>query len=585
MRKLDNLINAGTPPEPSDGANGTTEPSDRATRAPSPTPSLPVLYMPSAGYTTKAECGENFYRGMAARREYFLRDEQFVYIKSDPELGSLLHPLKASELQSEIELVFELVKLVYDRETKETILVPVLCSVEVADALLNCERAKRKYSLPLRLLASYPVLVEQEGGPVILGRGYHEDTGGIYIENDLTIPEIALPEAKAILLDVIADYNWAAPADLSRAVASFLGPGLKLGNILGGGALYPMDVALGDQSGAGKTHRMNLIAAIYGEKAFPVVLPTEKRGVGSPEEVLSGAILSGRLFASIDNARGKIDLPLLESILRGLGYIVARVAYSRGILAKTKRMLWQLTSNAASFPPDLINRALIVSHYKQSEGYVPKSSLGWGEVEPFQNIAKDRAELLGAIYGIIGEYVRRGKPRTAERRHDFRDYAQSLDWIVTELLDLPPLLDGHGTGQKILSDPAMGWLRAVTIALEKEGRLAREEWMASEIGEFCEENDIEIPGLAPRGTRGLLGIESENRNKQIGKLLGHLFKDIKSTLSPGAPRSVPLSNGKIRKILDERSFSVGPVDVRRHEITDTGDVKPSKLYYFEEIAE
>src|SRR6516225_4964032 len=162
MRKLDNLINAGTPPEPSDGANGTTEPSDRATRAPSPTPSLPVLYMPSAGYTTKAESGENFYRGMAARRVYFLRDEQLVYIKSDPELGSLLHPLKASELQSEIELVFELVNLVWDRETKETILVPVLCSVEAADALLNCERAKRKYSLPLRLLASYPVLVERE---------------------------------------------------------------------------------------------------------------------------------------------------------------------------------------------------------------------------------------------------------------------------------------------------------------------------------------------------------------------------------------------------------------------------------------
>jgi hypothetical protein len=270
-----------------------------------------------------------------------------------------------------------------------------------------------------------------------------------------------------------------------------------------------------------------------------------------------------------------VDLPLLESILRGLGFALARVAFGPGVLTKTNRMLWQFTSNAALFPPDLINRSLITSHRKQPEGYEGKSSLGWGEVEPFKNIETHRARLLGAIYAVISEYIRRGKHRTTERRHDFRDYIQSVDWIVTELLGLRPLLEGHADEQKILGDKAMGWLREVCIALEKEEKLGSEEWIASKIKEFCDEAGIEIPGL-PRAS--LLESQTDkNQNQHLGRLFSKLFKKIPSIGS----HQIPLSDGTLRTILDERSLSIGSVTVRRLEIKETDDRHPTKIYYFE----
>ena len=50
-----------------------------------------------------------------------------------------------------------------------------------------------------------------------------------------------------------------------------------------------------------------------------------------------------------------------------------------------------------------------------------------------------------------------------DNRHDFRAWAQTLDWIVQNLLGAAPLLDGHRETQERMTNPALTWLREVAI--------------------------------------------------------------------------------------------------------------------------
>jgi hypothetical protein len=273
---------------------------------------LPVLYLPVPGATPQRDCNERFYKGCAATAEYFSRDGQLVYIKRDPELGVVLCTLTRDSLRAEIERVFELRKKDFDTKDKRWKAQPALCNSSEAQAILGDDRSRDHNSLPLRLLAASPVLIERNGQPVTLGKGYHPDAGGIYVCNDLVIPTMSVDKARNVVLDVFADYHWVSPSDLSRAIAQLISPALKLGSLLGP-AIFPLDAALGDQSQCGKTHRMKIITAIYGETAYTII--KTQRGVGSFEESISAALLSGKLFCTIDNARGDFQSQMLESVL------------------------------------------------------------------------------------------------------------------------------------------------------------------------------------------------------------------------------------------------------------------------------
>src|SRR5207244_3364173 len=154
---------------------------------------------------------------------------------------------------SRIEGPFNLVKLY--STTKGPGLAPSRCSIKNANALLGSEEML-KYSLPLRLIAALPVLVERNGKPETLGKGYHEEVGGIYVLRDLSPTPRSLSEAvKALTEELFSDYDWVTGSDLSRAVAQVLSPALRLGDLLPG-ADFPIDLGLADQSQGGKTHRM-----------------------------------------------------------------------------------------------------------------------------------------------------------------------------------------------------------------------------------------------------------------------------------------------------------------------------------------
>jgi hypothetical protein len=524
---------------------------------------LPVLYLPVDGLTFPHEAREVFFDGMARTERAFVRDETFMRVEELPEVGIHLHAPTPDELPGVLSKIFTVKKKFFDPKEKTVKTCDVNCRVGEAAGLLAGRDEMFKFSRPLRLLSASPILVEREGeAKVLTGPGYYPDVGGVYVFADFEPPELSLEKAKNLLLDLYRDYDFVSPGDLSRAIAQTISPALKLGNLLE--TDYPFDISLADQSQAGKTHRMKIIAAVYGEKAYTITKTTG--GVGSFDEKVGAALLSAKLFVLVDNARGDIDSQLLESILRGAGAVDVRVPYRGSIQVSTRRCLWQLTSNAANFTKDLAARSLIVSNRKQPLGYElhHQSSLGWGDAV-LVNLARRRAEYLGAVYAVVGEWIRRGKPRTDETRHTFRDWVQAADYIVREILGLAALMEGQATTRQILSDPVVGWLREVALKIEETGQLGK-TLQASDLGDLCDNEDITIPGFREPKTASLN--RYIERNRQVGKNLKKIFDE------------VPLEKNPPAGAEGLRCLELETWEVERWEERAVRETKPTKKYRF-----
>jgi hypothetical protein len=109
-----------------------------------------------------------------------------------------------------------------------------------------------------------------------------------------------------------------------------------------------------------------------------------------------------------------------------------------------------------------------------------------------------------------------GKPRTQDTRHDFRDWCQVMDWIVQNVFGLAPLMNGHQSAQERVSNPALGFLRALALAVEAEGKLD-EPLTAGDLVEVCQAHDIQLPHLRP-------GVDDKTARQVAGRVLGRLFK-------------------------------------------------------------
>jgi hypothetical protein len=160
--------------------------------------------------------------------------------------------------------------------------------------------------------------------------------------------------------------------------------------------------------------------------------------------------------------------------------------------------------------------------------------------------------LLSAIIAIVSEYIKRGCPRTDERRHRFREWTQSLDWIIQEIFKMPPLMDDHIDLQKMASDAKQGFLRqwAENILDRNRGGIS---FRAQEISEHAYEFNLEIPECPSAA-------DPATRARQIG----NVFKPIFDNIAPNENKG--------------RMFEVGDLIVWRHDMRKIGIGHDEKYY-------
>jgi len=452
---------------------------------------------------------------LAATTKLFVRGGAIVALAKDDKGEIILRPVKNATLPSAFERVAKLVKLGDEGE-----LLPATCTEQCAKVIASSE-AFLSAMPPIKLLSPCPVLVER-GGQLITITGYDRDSG-IYASGGEP-DDVSLDDAVILLNCVLQDFRFATESDRARAIAALITPALVFGDLLGGRA--PVDLGEADASQSGKGYRNRLNAAIY--RTVVQAVTQKKGGVGSLEESFNSKLIRGAAFISIDNVRGAIDSPAIESFLTEDSYS-ARMPFQPDVEIDPRRIVLQLTSNKADITVDLANRSSCVRILKQPQDYAYAS---FPEGDILDHVRANQPRFLGAVFAVVRAWYAAGKPLSDEVRHDFRKWAKTIDWIVQNLLGQAPLLDGHRETQQRMANPSLNWLRDVALAVKRDGRLGCRLHASELLDILAADGTVEIPGIPADGN-----IESEPRRKSalqaVGKRLGHCFKNDSSASVDG----------------------------------------------------
>jgi hypothetical protein len=247
--------------------------------------------------------------------------------------------------------------------------------------------------------------------------------------------QVSLSAAQEGIYRICHDFSTNTKADASRIIAAIITPALAMGGLLGD-ERAPALLCIADQSQAGKTYLQKCIAAVYGE--VPYVVTRRKGGVGGMDESFSAGLLTGRPFIQIDNLRGDFDSEHIEAYLTAPAFN-ARVPHREETEVNTARFTVMLTSNGLNLTPDMQNRCSVVNLHKQPTAF---EFTRFDEGDLCAHIKANQAHYLGCVLSVVRAWVNEGRPRTKEHRHNFRAWAQSLDWIVQNLFPETPALPG-----------------------------------------------------------------------------------------------------------------------------------------------
>jgi hypothetical protein len=171
------------------------------------------------------------------------------------------------------------------------------------------------------------------------------------------------------------------------------------------------------------------------------------------------------------------------------------VPYLAAIEVDPRRVVVQLTSNRAEITTDLANRSSCVRILKQPEDYRFRR---YAEGDVLEHVRANQPLYLGAVFAVVKAWHAAGKPRTDTTGHDFRAWAGKLDWIVQNILNAGPLLEGHRQTQVRMATPVLNWLRDVALAVRDGGLLGTWLRAGDLVDIIAPRPDTELPGL-PEG--------------------------------------------------------------------------------------
>ena len=453
----------------------------------------PMLILPTTTatemkhYRSFSECANEVSAVFSKELSLFVRGD--VFVEAAEEKGSsgkaslILNAVDEEGFRSRLDNHFT--PMVYRMSGKGDAAPRLMannCSVDMAKALMAAREMKQ--GLPsITGVVRAPLLLKD--GRVVR-KGYDCDTGW-FIGGGEAVEGVALETAVATLKSLVAGFNFQSSGDRSRALGSFFLPALRFGRFF---ERVPMDVAEADKSQSGKTYRQEVVAAEYGEETFK--MSRRDGGVGGLDESFASRLFQGRAFIQFDNLREKLDSQYLEAYMTASGRTFGvRIPYHGEADIDPSGSCVFLSSNGVETTPDLANRSVIVRIRKQPEGFVYPTFDG---LDLLEYVRENQGFVLGCVHSILKEWMSRGCPRTNESRHDFREWCQSMDWIIRNLFKEAPLMDGHQEAKERVSDPNKTFVRNICVLIEKLGRCGQ-EMKAGEIYIIAEDNDVKIPGL------------------------------------------------------------------------------------------
>ena len=371
----------------------------------------------------------------------------------------------------------------------------------------------------IRILSPTPFITEDG---VILHKGYHPDyqvlvTGG-------TVDEVPFDEAVKALDKLLVDFAPFSPSDKGRMMASLITPAFKPSKMI---SQSPLFFFSSDQSQAGKGLSAETAPCIYACTAENV--KHRAKGVGSFEEVIDGALIAGRQFINLDNFKGSLNSGWFEGLITaGEASHSARAAFTKATVVDTTACNWSLTSNGVRGTEDLVNRMCIVKLKKHSAGY----KFTHGSKEGYhQMIRTNQPYYLGCVLSLIQRWIEEGKPEGNDGGHSFLTWSKTLDYIVQNYFDYPPLMEGMEEAKRSVGDPVTSWVRLLCIAVAGDEQLD-EGLTATELANTLLTSSNGSDEL-PSGTR-LGSIREDNQNQVLGTTMSKVRKVAKKNGNPDA---------------------------------------------------
>ena len=465
-------------------------------------------------FSFKTGTGRSVFTKLAATGKYFVRAGVVVELAAAQDGGQSLSVVTPSALRSRLDREARHVAAYVRIKGDAMALREKRCSHSNAEALLATIEA-REILPPIRLVARAAVIVPGEDGhPVVLGPGYQAVAGGVLVTGRETPARVELPEAVRALRNLLVDFEFATPGDESRTIAATITPALKMGGWLL--RPTPVDVAESDHSQAGKGYRQSATRAIYSERAYHIA-PREG-GVGSMDESISTALISGRPFVALDNVRGRFDSQFLESVITWPESVHVRVPHRGEVSVDARAVTFEMTSNGVEATRDFVNRSSITRIRKRPKDYTFRA---WPGGDLLAHVEAHADFYLGCVFAVIGAWADAGRlrlPLTATGFHDFKEWAGVLGWIVQELFRMSPLLEGHESAQARASNPALSWLRTVCLVAAERATQMDVMLSASAIVELCDHAGVDLPGLRSP-------VAEDQARKHVGKLLARCFRE------------------------------------------------------------
>jgi hypothetical protein len=374
----------------------------------------------------------------------------------------------------------------------------------------------------IKLVAAKPLLVELAGELVTTTPGYNPECG-VLVTGKGAVRDIPIAEAAAALAGLLRDFNFTGEGDRSRGLAGLVAPAIRMGCLLPGTDAL-IDAVEADDSQAGKGWRHKLTHAIYGEVTYGVA--KRDGGVGSFDESLSAALMSGKPFITLDNLRGELNSTLLEATVTPIssdGRVAVRLPHRGEVMVDASRTLIQITSNGFSSTRDLANRLLIQRLLKQPPDYQYAT---WEGGNLLAHAALFSDYYLSCVHSVIRYWHANGK-RKLPTPHTFKDWVGTLDWIVQSVWAAQPLLTGHAEATGRLANKSLTWLRMLAVAVVREGKAgALSGLKAGELREICER-----AGILPEGVKP--GHEDNQAERAIGVVMAACFRDTDSVVLDG----------------------------------------------------
>jgi hypothetical protein len=467
---------------------------------------LPSVQLPG-GAVTITSAAEKLGALLGATGKFFTRGGSAVRMIDDNGEPHL-EPIRAPAFCSDLETVARLMRVV--QKTNGEQIIPATCSESVGRLILESV-ALRSVLPPIQVLSRCPVLIERDGELVSIS-GY--DRASRILASGKAAHDIDLGEALELLDGLVKDFRFSTSGDKARALIALITPAMVFGGLLNGRS--PIDLGEADESQAGKGYRNKVTAAIYKNTPRTVAQRTTG-GVGSVQEMFDSALVAGACFVPFDNFRGRLDLPGLESFLTEDTYL-ARVPYSSPMAIDPRRVVVMFTSNRAEVTPDLANRGSCVRILKQPSDY---KFAKHPEGDLLDHVVANQPRYLGAVFGVVREWHRRGKPELETAGHDFRRWARVMGYISEYILGAGGLLVGHREAQQRIASPGLTWLRDVTLAVLKAGQGGL--WLRPHhLLTIVTDTGIDTSGIEPST------LEDEaawlKATQALGRKLGKLFR-------------------------------------------------------------